>query len=219
MAILFKLKYINTGGKNLSNKPMNLDSFKMTEDDLDKSRLDTIVTHVPMTLDNVELRPSRIHGRGVFAKRNIRENEIITFYPADILVYNPESLTADPKKLVIKADFFGADITESAKANFQNDNNYYKDYRCTMIPYYDVIGTPEHDSDPTYMGHFVNDSVRYLKGQETACQYMAKTVTGANCAFMRILDLHIAVVAIRNINAGEELCAPYGSGYWEAKTD
>jgi SET domain-containing protein len=40
-------------------------------------------------LNKVELKKSKIHGYGVFATKNISKDELITFYPGDIVLYIP----------------------------------------------------------------------------------------------------------------------------------
>eukprot|EP00747_Dinoflagellata_sp_TGD_P044657 gnl/TRDRNA2_/TRDRNA2_143398_c0_seq1.p1 gnl/TRDRNA2_/TRDRNA2_143398_c0~~gnl/TRDRNA2_/TRDRNA2_143398_c0_seq1.p1 ORF type:complete len:220 (-),score=17.47 gnl/TRDRNA2_/TRDRNA2_143398_c0_seq1:107-766(-) len=42
---------------------------------------------LPFGLNQVYLKASQVHGQGVFASRNISAGEVVTFYPADIVVY------------------------------------------------------------------------------------------------------------------------------------
>jgi hypothetical protein len=54
-----------------------------------------LYNRLPVMLDKVMIQPSRIHGNGVFATRDIAADEVVTMYPADYVLQinasNPES--------------------------------------------------------------------------------------------------------------------------------
>ena len=76
--MIYKKNYLNEikyDKSPISNKINKIDTLRQT-----------LMNNMTFNkLDIVEVRNSKIHGKGVFAKRDIKENEILTFYPIDIL--------------------------------------------------------------------------------------------------------------------------------------
>jgi len=56
---------------------------------LDRLKMTFLTTIFPFELNKAYIQPSKIHGFGVFAKKDIQKNELITFYPGDIIEYTP----------------------------------------------------------------------------------------------------------------------------------
>jgi len=201
--LLLTMLYGVRGGKHL---------LKAAPDALDQLRSGLLGIMLPLPLNNVELRQSRVHGRGVFATRKIIKNDVVTLYPGDVVTYHPGGRSNDPSKIVY--DFYGDGLSESSKTSHMKNRLRYKDYKNSIISSYDVIGTPENDKNPAYLGHFINDAVRCTNDERSVLIYTTETLAKANCAFRSINDLHIAVIATRDIEIGEELYIPYGATYW-----
>lgn len=202
---LLTLFYNMRGGENLSNEPR-------TEPDVDRLVVLGLVLQIPLNV--VELRQSKIHGRGVFTRRKVAKDEVLTLYPADLITYRPDGFNDDPPKIGTSYGAYGAGITEPARNNYLKNNQYYGDYGNQIIPFYRITGTPENDANPAYLGHFINDSARCTKDERSIDIYTVVTKAKQNCMFVSISGLHIAVVATRDIAADEELYVPYAVAYW-----
>jgi len=61
-----------------------------SEIEISEIRNRILKTRYPFSLDKVEVRASPIHGRGVFAKQNIPQGELVTLYPDDFMFNCPE---------------------------------------------------------------------------------------------------------------------------------
>jgi hypothetical protein len=213
---MLKMLYAMRGGTNLENKPpskqVTMDTMKQV---YDRDRMHFLGLILPFPVDVVELRPSRVHGRGVFAKRKISKNEIVTFYPGDMVSWHANGRHPDdPTYVGIGMDHEGDGLTMSAKVNYEKDRDCYNDYSTMVVPFYDVIGTPENDKNPAYLGHFINDAAKANKDERSIPIYNAISQAKANVKFMSIHDLHVAIIATRDIEADEEIYIPYAAKYW-----
>jgi len=135
----------------LSKKEMNID----------KLRIDLMMKKSFTDLDNAEVRKSEIHGNGVFAKKDIKIDEIITFYPADILqlyIGDDESILRFSKKYL---EFYNE---ENFKSNFDKISNCYR-YNCNNRN--SIIGDPAFIDNPNYLGHMINDSISHNKTRKS----------------------------------------------------
>lgn len=144
-----------------------------------------------LKLDNVEIKNSQVHGKGVFSKKNIKMGDIITFYPFHVIIKNPDSLT-------------------------KQDVEYFGKYVYTISNKLMIAGLPDYCDDMTYVGHMINDS----STSKFKVSYERETYTHSNCAFINILNCDnncacVAVVATTDISIGDELFVPYGHEYWK----
>ena len=150
-------------------------------------------------IDRVEIKDSPVHGKGVFAKEDIKKGELITFYPADAWINN------------------GMINTYTMTAEKAQDLSLYA-YRFTSGDL-DIFGDPAKIDDPAYLGHMINDAVEYRPRKSSEREYAASSLKKSNIIFHVIAkEWHVAIVAIRPIKAGEELFVCYGPQYWEAQT-
>jgi hypothetical protein len=179
--------------------------------DLKKIQLLTAMDY-PLALDKVEIKQSRIHGNGAFAKVNINKDELITFYPADIVRYMPN-------KRILKEDFIGIVYYSNRFANkIKNDPKiiveHNSDYIYDLDDHHTIIGDPDF-KDPSHVGHLINDAAKHNSTERSITVYVTVSLLRSNCVFYHCKgNLHVAVIAKRNIKEGEELFVHYGIPYW-----
>lgn len=163
-------------------------------------------------LDLVEIRPSSVHGRGVFAKKDIPKGTLVTFYPGDMVEHLEKSKVAGDK-----TEYAVTTTSDSLtkKASTTEGMNYLTRYKVTVSKDYAIIGDPENISDPTYLGHMINDAARSHNPDDMII-YLVVAASKMNVAIMPIEDCHVGVVALRDIKRHEELFFPYGPDYWKS---
>ena len=86
--------YLNNGSNfkfNINNVKNNFhkNTIKKQQKNMDHYKVKSLTDRLPFELNNVILKQSNIHGRGVFTNKNINKGDLITFYPGDILEYYP----------------------------------------------------------------------------------------------------------------------------------
>jgi len=191
---------------NLLNKSNNYYERELKKEDLLKLKLG-------FDLDKVIIKPSKIHGNGLFAKQYIKKGEIITIYPCDILVYFPEG---DRSKLnPVIAYMFSDELKDNqeVKNTFNENKKYYKDYQLVVNESYSIMGIPEIYNNPAYLGHFCNDGARGHTVEDKKI-YETISVMKSNAYYKNICDCMITIVALRDIKIDEEILVTYGHGYW-----
>jgi hypothetical protein len=154
-------------------------------------------------IDSVELKKSNIPeaGRGVFAIKNIKAGEIITFYPADYICYK------------YKTGEYVILTSEIAHNAGYNDIDCNFEYCLSVDNNYSIIGDPRIYNDNRYIGHLINDG--YLPSKiDTSVEYYLNSSKKSNCCFYSINGLQMAIIATKDINIGEELYISYGHKYW-----
>ena len=106
-----------------------------------------ILPSISLKYNHVEIRNSEIHGKGLFATKEIPKDAIITFYPAHAISRGGETFFIDDHQ-----------DKESFIFNIEH-NKYVKTYGFT---YNDssatIIGNPEWINDTTMLGHMINDA-------------------------------------------------------------
>lgn len=176
----------------------------------DALRLLCLSEMVPYELACAEVRPSRVHGRGVFATRAIAPGDFITFYPGDVAGYAPngDRAVADHVSVRVPSDRmckkYGADSGQMF------DNDYALDYD----EHYSIVGHPDFCDDPNYLGHMINDGAKPTADPASYRVYRTITQAKSNSGFERLHGIAVAVVATHNIEPGEEILTSYGLPYW-----
>ena len=170
-----------------------------------------------LNLNKVHVKESNIHGNGLFAKTNIKQGEIITIYPCDILAYYPEKNREDKEHVVAYIFCDELQDNQEAKNLFHDNKKFYKDYQLVINESYSAIGLPEITNNPSYLGHLCNDGAR---GHSLSDKKIYETVSvlKSNAYFKNICDCMMVVVAIKDINENEEILVTYGHGYWISRT-
>lgn len=172
-------------------------------------------TPTPFWSQYLRLRPSKRHGRGIFATVDIPPFALLTFYPAHLVWCGDRWLTTSPPCNDLDAVIrdYGYSYHDGAK----------------------IVGLPHCDHDSRFLGHLINEasdanpflgqSVEALVADGAALlkrvvvEYSRRATGAANCALMpnRTKTL-CTVVSCRPIRRGEELGNLYGIHHWLAHT-
>lgn len=150
---------------------------------------------------SVEVRTSLIHGKGVFALRDLKRNELVTTYPVHGLRVKMDQLSVGHEdRAAGKAMFcyFYDDGTEGNHAEQRWDG-----YKVNLVTGVDFYGDPlRHTCEAC--GHMINDS----RGSGLV----------PNCMICPLFDGVANVICITNpIKSGHELLLDYGDAYWEGR--
>jgi SET domain-containing protein len=174
---------------------------------------DLLKMKLGLNLNKVHVKESKIHGNGLFASKDIKSGEIITFYPGDILVYYPDKNRDKINNVV--GYIFSEELKDNKELNaaFNNNKKYYKDYQLVVNETYSIIGVPEINDNPMYLGHICNDGARGHTEKDKQI-YEKVSVIKSNAYFKNICDCMMAVIAIKDIKKDDEILVTYGHGYW-----
>eukprot|EP00929_Paragymnodinium_shiwhaense_P105874 TRINITY_DN70933_c0_g1_i1.p1 TRINITY_DN70933_c0_g1~~TRINITY_DN70933_c0_g1_i1.p1 ORF type:complete len:239 (-),score=6.60 TRINITY_DN70933_c0_g1_i1:414-1130(-) len=177
-------------------------------------------------LQRVHVGPSAIHGQGVFTLRDVKAGEVLTLYPGDAVRSYPvtEGGIGDARDAVVFGDHL--------PAHLRNRNDVLHDlssYCYDVDGYYSIVGFPSLADDIAYVGHMCNDSASLpslVQMSEGDCEpddyerhiedtvYWSESKGGQNADFVNLHDAHVAIVAKRDISAGQEVLLSYGLSYW-----
>ena len=147
---------------------------------------------------SVEIRISDLHGKGMFATKDIKEGEVICHYGGYTMCFH------------------------CCRRNVKSDTGLLK--RCEPYVLMDSnqrwVGDPqlvdEDNIDPFDCGFMINDAFRpkiftsknavdYI---DSVLEYYEKSANNSNCSLLS------KCVARRDIKAGEEITTTYGYMYW-----
>ena len=144
-----------------------------------------------------------VSGYGLFATRDIRPGELISCYPGDVLMYHPTD-----------GILFGGHVPNGIREVDLVDG--WLDYSLAEDEEYAVVGIPDLNQDPAYLGHFANDGARLLGVDDGAADdYLAASERARNAQHVDVADgLHMVTLATRRIHLGEEIFVSYGEDYW-----
>ena len=209
-----------------SHKPVVVEQPDGKECELDILKINMLAMIIPLPLENVNviLKPSPIHGRGIFANKHIESGALITFYPGDIVKYFPDGSRSHEDKIYtpsfsdrFKAKFNLDNLNETELIPFLEKECNRSRYGYTLDKHYSIVGHPDFDDNPCYLGHFINDRFRCDSTPKSAALYLKLSPRKANCRFHNIKgNLHVAIIATRDIIIGEELFITYGVNYWSS---
>jgi len=215
MSTLNEIEYLlNQYKKNYKNQlEKSICTWNNNEYVIDKCKLKFLSQIFSFELDKVELKNSLIHGLGVFAKQNINKGELITFYPGDFVEYTPNEDSHLPNHFTIlyRSQRFENKFGEVSDSKYRDN-----DYAFEVNSFYGIIGCNHFTDDPNYLGHFINDGAKTNSTEKSNEIYLQISNLKRNCQFHILKDLHVAIVATKNINIGEELFITYGLNYWHS---
>ena len=150
-----------------------------------------------------KVKPSSVHGLGVFATRDITEGSYVTLYPADDIYFTP-TWGQEDRVVTMNGGLLPKSVVNSYTLKLTGE---YKQF--AMLG---AVGDPRKHDNPHYLGHMLNDSVK-LSNPEAAAVYKRISLLRENC-----VDVHFEgiqyMAAMRDIKAGEELFFTYGVDYW-----
>ena len=147
----------------------------------------------------VRVAPSKVHGLGVFAARDIRKHICFTAYPIDLLALYEEGSEPGPRPLAV---FSRQHRNSEAEAHKRLKKQLF-DYGLDIAPGVTVYADPARHS-PGFCGHMINDPLG--------------TCVTANCVECPIGGgALIGILTLRDVREGEELLMNYGERYWQAR--
>jgi len=162
-----------------------------------------------------------VAGVGLFTARDVKAGELLTLYPGDVLAHLPSD-----------AVVWGPHVNERLRCTDDDSFNALIDYGVSVDDdNYSVIGHPELNHDSSYLGHFTNDACRWLPPEFDSLPeadgdfsdeeaYEAASQSRANAMHTDLAEgLHMATVATRDIQKGEEVFVSYGADYWFEHAD
>lgn len=206
-----KLMYNFRFANDPPEKRMTPDGKTMMVDESKSKALSIVICKL---FNKVELKPSTTHGRGVFAKQDIKQGEIITLYPADIIVQYP--LGRSNNKSMATARVSNR-MPESIHTEEKAVKEYLQQwqYKFEIDKNYSIVGHPDHTDNPTYLGHMINDRFSCDFNKITPAMYIQLSLAKANAQFQSIDGVCIVAVATKDISSGEEVYVSYGPSFWE----
>ena len=178
-------------------------------------------------------------GLGLFARRDIPKGTLLTCYPGDALVDLPKEgdfvKDLSGRGQITRGShamkFIGATHDESdGDYNDERVSKFINDSECDLRQEYmlravcddwGIVAIPElfGNADPTYLGHFANDGVRYPPTRESElAAYVIESADMANAMHQPCEDCHMVTVSIRDLEAGEEIFVTYGPDYWREQS-
>ncbi|KAG5186591.1 hypothetical protein JKP88DRAFT_135917, partial [Tribonema minus] len=157
---------------------------------------------------------SRLHGSGVFAKRDIKEGEFVTFYPCDAFY------VGDPVHSGSTAAIRFDDRMSSEKCEELMKSSAYTLGSCGIGRMF--IGDPDVTDDKWFLGHMINDGVAITQRCEdmvTQCVvYTRASRARANVEAVYLsVGRQLCVVAMcanKDVRLGEEVLYSYDFPYW-----
>lgn len=154
------------------------------------------------------VRESSLHGRGLFALRDLAQGELITFYPGDALLIWKDSDRSPDRDVGV---LFGAHVLERDPERVLSEGA--RGFEVQVSETTSLVGDPELCDDQAYLGHMCNDGSMCSSPEERA-SYEQESASASNAAFIGIEGCHFSVQATRAIKAGAEILVSYGAGYW-----
>lgn len=169
-------------------------------------------------IDKVYLGNSKTHGRGVFAAKDIKAGELLTFYSADIVIIKTNVYNGEGKEICISR------LSKRFVDKFANNKKYIdacisdQDYRFIINEKWAIVGHISSDDDTNFLGHFINDGIIGDVSTMTEYEYNIRCLMNVNCEpiiFKR--GLCVGYLALKNISKDEEITTHYGFDYWKQK--
>ena len=153
---------------------------------------------------SVELRPSPIHGMGVFATKDIEAFSFLSLYPCDGLLWLPEDADWD----LINST--AAIRTGWKPTSLEEELTYRQAIDSLGRGKLFIDANPSVTADPYFLAHMINDGAS-CKREESAEMYWTISDRKRNSLFCPVLEAHFAT---KDIKKGEEILSTYGSDYW-----
>lgn len=189
---------------------------KKNKDNFDTTRVNLMFNLLKIEFENdkIYVDKSKIHGNGVFAKRDIKKGEFITIYPNHYIF----STVKNKKNLV---NIINSNLVDEKKLNITDD--IICSYSFILDKYYTICADPRIiDKNMLYVGHILNDALKCKSdinniNQKEKNIYEKICEIKNNCKYLNLENLLIVIVANQDIKQGEELLVYYGFDYWVKK--
>lgn len=158
-----------------------------------------------------EVKPSRIHGNGLFSTKKIKKGDVITFF----FPYYLETIIDNGK--IDKEREEGLSILPLISRRTLNANEIPIMRRCENAVSETVLmmGDNKVHSDTRFLAHMINDPCIFTPGM-SELDYEGQIITSFNACIVRFHKEPriLYVTAYKNIEIGDEILVPYGWNYW-----
>tara|TARA_B100001113_G_scaffold75682_1_gene59082 strand:+ start:115 stop:921 length:807 start_codon:yes stop_codon:yes gene_type:complete len=174
----------------------------------------------------VECLPSSKHGFGVFAKAKISKGVCVTLYPCHACRLNPTGIAPGNEKNIPQMFLHSVDETPQPwLGSLEEFEAEFSDYGYEVDDYLQIYGDKNERGSTEYLGHMINDVCKPVPLEKRCYKsdgiYVELSKLGRNCKFSLLPNYSettlVAILATREIEAGEELLIPYGLQYWYAR--
>lgn len=156
--------------------------------------------------DIIYINMSNIHGIGLFAKKDINKDELITIYPAHII------------EIVLQPKMFRLTSINEYRSPYKIPN--WKDYAIKYDNNSYIIGNPILNENKNFVGHLCNDGYKHnfiSKNKKNKNKYNKKRIELNNASFRELRNpnfIGIGIISNKNIKKDEEILVSYGFDYW-----
>jgi hypothetical protein len=207
---------------------------KMTQADVCLKLLSTRLANI--RLNRCYVAPSTIEGagNGLFASRDIENEELITMYPGDaVLIESPSAAAATPAASEdnessspppVAPSVVGVMLGNHIQGADRNPDRMTtpeaKSYEMEINQYTSIVADPQIGfEDTAYLGHFANDGEALYEFDADSREIYSKGSTERqNSAHFVMEGAHMVTVATQPIAKGEEIFVSYGEGYWLSRS-
>lgn len=176
---------------------------------------------IGLDLARVSVAPSRVAdaGLGLFASRAIASEELVTLYPCDALLQWPSEAQQGVGDVLVSLSphSTGMGLKESEAFDPRSEHGAAAwRYSMRMSDTSSALANSNRIEDAAYLGHIANDGVVCEGPGTAAVRYATASAGVANVQALSssLSDCHIALVALRPINQGDEILISYGAAYW-----
>jgi hypothetical protein len=165
----------------------------------------------------VEVKPSSIPGagQGLFARKPIKANSIVGFYPCHALGVEGLFVSSNQED----EDYFRANPSARSDYLHCTDQPLFK--RDSLLygsdePVYLDVNPNRRIATPGWVSHFINDGARVEEASEDGVlEYYENAKTTNNCIHIPFGPSPIlATISTKKIKKQEELFTTYGGVYW-----
>lgn len=191
------------GGETLESLSSRVEQM-ILQPQASSSQLEILNTRLDnLSLERTYVGSSSIAGRGLFAAVDCPKGTLLTCYPGDGIVDDEEQEV-----------FWGDHVPDEMD---DGGNHWDADYLMYLTEEIGLIGLPQLDQDPAYLGHFANDGISKIPQtmQDVFSTYLEESTAQANAREQEILNgCHMALVATRDLAKDQEIFLCYGPEYW-----
>lgn len=175
-------------------------------------------TGLPIHFKNIkiEIKKSKIHGNGVFATKDIKKNEIITLYPADIIMISDKTKNGCGILLgKLYKERGNKDIINNFNKKELKGESLNNPYLINLNENIKLIGDPYKQDNLNYVGHLINDGCKHNRTEKSKKIYLKIAYLKCNVFFKNYNNIALYCYAYKDIKKGDELYFPYGTKYWD----
>jgi len=175
-----------------------------------------IVNRYDVEMNNCYVDNSPVHRFGVFATHDMCAGDIITLYPADLVVETVDKQTNEYNLLVSKElyDLKFSNDEFTKETVIEKCSDFFYNYVISLTENINISGSPDLDINLSYVGHLINDGTEIIPTDEIMIdKYNNSSQLRANCCFKNFNNVLVAI-AMKDIKKDDEIFLNYGHKYW-----